>query len=104
MGMPALVATSRADCMALHGLTVVATRPGNGAETISSSAACTLFTPGEGGGGGGGGATVGGHAGGPAQRTSHWLKHDWTFEPASGPGWPTAGQPQEPVPKLAWSA
>lgn len=98
MGTPALMAASRADCMTLQGFTVGVTRPGKGAETISSSAAYTLSTPGEGGGGGGGGATVGGHAGGPEQRTSHWLRHDRTFEPASGPACPTPGQPQEPVP------
>jgi len=54
--------------------------------------------PGEGGSGGGGGATVGGHPGGPAQSTSHWLRQDTTVESCTGPGCPTAGQPQLPEP------
>lgn len=99
IGMPAFIAASLADCMILQGFRVGIAIPGMGAETIWSSALSpSLFTPGEGGGGGGGGATVGGQAGGPAQRTSHWLMQAVTFEPASGPTSPTAGQPQPPVP------
>mmetsp|Transcript_59271 Transcript_59271/g.92290 ORF Transcript_59271/g.92290 Transcript_59271/m.92290 type:complete len:251 (+) Transcript_59271:148-900(+) len=59
---------------------------------------------GGGGGGGGGGATVGGHAGGPVQRTSHWLRQDFTVEPSKGPAPPTGGQPQPPVPRNSQGA
>merc|ERR1719408_922479 len=83
--------------MIVYGFTV-GIRIGAGAESIRSSGADTLPTPGEGGGGGGGGATVGGHAGGPAHKTSHWLTQPLTFDPSSGPASPFLGHPQPPEP------
>jgi len=41
---------------------------------------------------------VGGQPGGPAHRTSHWLKQATTFEPSSWAASPVAGQPQPPEP------
>lgn len=65
----------------------------------SLSPLLVVMSPGEGGGGGGGGATVGGQSGGPWQITSHWLMQVEILEPASGPGPPTSGQPQPPLPE-----